>query len=379
MRLAMFIAVLCVCAPLALAQEGANSRRGYTTSTLSADTVELRFVRWGDAILVEDVMVNGKGPYRFLLDTGAEGAGRVDTTLIDALKLPTAGTSDSVGPLGQERQMNRYRLDTLSIGKLTFTGLQMSGRDYNAEFKSPGLRPIHGILGFHLFSEYLLNINYPARTITVSKGELAKPDGKHIVPLVSDDEDPEIEIRLGDQTVTALLDTGAQAFIVVPGSLAEKLKFAAAPVVRGRENGSELRSATLDGSLRIGEIDLPKPELIIADRVRQVIIGVRMLASLSVTYDQKHNRARFDRPAAPKRFGMGLSWRGTGPYQLASVDAGSVAEAAGLRATDRIVTINGRPFAELDREDVGKLLDARSVTLEIERDGARQQLRLSLE
>ncbi|MFN0136392.1 MAG: aspartyl protease family protein [Phycisphaerae bacterium] len=379
MRLSPFVAVLCVCVPMALAQEGATSRRGYAASSLPADKVEMRFIRWGDAILVEDVMVNGKGPYRFLLDTGAEGAGRVDTTLVDALKLPGAGTSDSVGPLGQERQMNRYRLDTLSIGKLAFTGLVMSGRDYNAEFKSPGLRPIHGILGFHLFSEYLLTIDYPARKITIAKGELPKPDGKHIVPLVSDDEDPEIEIRLGEQTITALLDTGAQGYVLVPGSLAEKLKFAAAPVVRGRENGSELRSATLDGSLRIGEFDFPKPELMIADRLNQVIIGVRMLSSLSVTYDQKNDRARFDRPVAPKRFGMGVSWRGSGPWQLAAVDAGSIAETAGLRLTDSIVTIDGRPFAELDREDMFKLLDASTITVEIERDGVRQKLRLSRE
>jgi predicted aspartyl protease len=370
-------AALYACLPQSVAADESQSRRGYASSTLAAKKVELRFARWGDGILIEDVMVNGKGPFRFLLDTGAEGAGRIDTSLVKALKLAPIGSSDSVGVLGQTMEMALYKLDNLALGKLKFSGLQVMGRDYNATIKGPGLRPIHGILGFHLFSEYLLTIDYPARKIDISRGKLPPPDGKNILSIISDDEDPEIEVGLGDQTVKALLDTGAMGELGVPTSVARKLKYTGEPVNRGQQDGVPLQSATLDGVLRLGEAKFEKPTMMIAPRLNQVVVGVRILASLRVTYDQKDARIRIERPAERKRYGMQIGWRNSG-LVLKGVDSGSIAEVAGLRSTDRIVAILDRPLAEIDREDLSKLLDASQLTLEIERDGARQQIHMSL-
>lgn len=372
------LAAVITCVPLSRAQEEAPARRGYATSTLAGEKVEVPFSRWGDAILVEDVMINGKGPFRFLLDTGAEGAGRVDTSLVEALKLPTAGTSASLGVLGQQQEMTRYRLDSLAIGKLSFASLEMMGRDYNASIRGPGLRPIHGILGFHLFSEYLLTIDYPARTLTVTRGELPAPDGKQVLPIISDDEDPEIEITLGGQRAKALLDTGAMGELGVPASIADKLKFAGEPIERGQEGGVPLRSATLDGVLRLGEHEFAKPTMMIASRLNQVVVGVRTLAALRVTYDQKNARVRIERPAERRRHGLRIGWRRDAGAVLSGVEPGSIAESAGLRATDQIVSVNDRPLSELDREDLSKLLDASPLRLEVERDGARRQVRMSL-
>ncbi len=360
------------------AGDDSRARRGYASSSLSAEKVELRFARWGDAILIENVMVNDKGPFRFILDTGAEGAGRVDTSLVKALNLAAASTSDSVGVLGQTKRMEVYSIESLALGDLKFRGLQMMGRDYNASIKGPGLRPIHGILGYHLFSEYLLTIDYPARSISITRGELPSPDGKRILPIVSDDEDPEIEVTLGDQKVTAMLDTGAMGELGVPVSIAERLKFQGEPVARGKEDGVPLRSATLDGALRLGKESFEKPTMMIAEPLTQVVVGVRVLAALRVTYDQKRARVRIERPIEHKRYGFQFGYRESVPV-LKAIDAGSIADAAGIRLTDRILKINDRPLATIDREDLLKYLDSSPLTLEIERDAARKQVRLVLD
>lgn len=372
-------AVFAAWAPLLLAQDPAASRRNYATSKLIGDRVEVQFSRWGDAILIENVMVNGKGPYRFLFDTGAEGAGRVDASLIDALKLPAVGTGNSLGILGQQQQMTRHRLDTLAIGKLSFKKIEMLGRDYNASMKGPGLRPIHGILGFHLFSEYLLTIDYPARKITIARGDLPAPDGKQVLPIVSDDEDPEIEIMLGGRKTTALLDTGAMVELGVPASIADGLKFAGEPVVRGEDGGGPVRSATLDGVLLLGELEIAKPTMMIAARVNQTVVGAQTLAALRVTYDQRNARVRIERPAPRKTYGLRVGWRRGSGLVFSGVSPGSIAESAGIRPTDRIVSINDRPFADIDLEDLSRLADASPMTVEIERDGSRQKLRLRLD
>lgn len=378
MKTVALVALLWLTTPVALAQQPPGSRRGYAGVSLSGEKLELRFVRWMDAILVDNVMVNGKGPYRFLLDTGAEGAGRVDSALVAELKLAQTGSGNSVGPLGEERQLTRHRLDTLAIGGLKFSGVEVSSRDYNAG-RPRGLRPIHGILGFHLFSEYLLTINYPARTITVATGALPPADGKSVLAIISDDEDPEIEVRIGDQTDKALIDTGAMGPLGLPASYANKLKYKSEPVVRGREGGMELRSATLDGALRIGAIEVANPNLMLAEGMRQPLIGIQIIASLALTFDQKNARIRVERPPQRKQYGITTERRGEAPLKLTGVVAGGVAEAAGLRGTDRLIAINGRPVAELDREDAARVFDTSPLTFEVERDGKRQTIRMSLD
>lgn len=379
MKTLAYLTVALACGPVTQIPETGLARRDYATSVLSGDRLEHRFVRWGDAILIEDVMVNGKGPFRFLLDTGAEGAGRVDKSLVDALQLPSAGTMGNVGLFGETREMTRYQLDSLTIGSLSFKELTMSGRDYNAEIKGPGMRPIHGILGFHLFSEYLLNINYPARMVTITKGELPPPDGESILPFISDDEDPEVQVHVGDRKVRALIDTGAMGHLAVPGWLAKKLKFTSEPTLKGKDGKNEVHSGTLDGAVRIGTVEFTNPQTLIVGSLTQVVVGVRLLASLDLTFDQKNGRVRVERPAERKRYGITLGMRGAGPWEFKGVEAGSIAEAAGLRDTDWIVTVNGQAFGEIDREDGFRFLDTSPLLLEIERDGSRREIRMSLE
>jgi len=294
MRILTIATALCLTHSVTLAQVVTHSSRGYTSTAMRANSLEWTFVRLGDAILIQDVMVNGKGPFRFLLDTGAHGAGRVDTALVEALQLPTTGSSTGIGPLGQEREMTRHRVDSLAIGSLSFTGLDMSSRDYNAELP-PNLRPLHGILGYQLFSEYLLTINYPARTVSVTKGELSPSDGKNLLPVISEDGDPEIEVGIGDGSVRAVIDTGAVGDLILPESIAKELKFTGKATVMGRRGGVEIRSAKLDGALRLGSISIMNPTTITAP-VRQPIIGIRLLTSLALTFDQRNARILVERP-----------------------------------------------------------------------------------
>ena len=65
------------------AQEGAGAsaegrdpaRRPYETLSFEGEVVELPLVLARSQVLVDDVWVNGEGPLRFVLDTGAMGAG----------------------------------------------------------------------------------------------------------------------------------------------------------------------------------------------------------------------------------------------------------------------------------------------------------------
>lgn len=360
------------------AADSSAQRRGYASTVLRGDQLELRFKRWGDAILVDNVMVNGKGPFRFLLDTGAEGAGRVDAKFAEALSLPKLGEATTLHVLGDVIPMTEYRIDTLALGGLRFDNVRVLGRAYK-EFSPPNRRSVDGILGYHLFREYLLTIDYPARTITVARGELGPADGATILPIVSDDEDPEVEVTLGDRKVKALLDTGGMLTVGVPSTLAKELTFDAEPVVRGNSGGREVRAGTLRDSLRVGGAEFPRPTVMIADGVTQPVIGIRTLSQLSLTFDQQNARVRVVQPPPRKGYGLSIRSNDKGAREVREVVAGGVADRAGLRTTDRIVAINGRPAEGLDAEDLSNALDHSPMTIEVDREGTRVSLTLALE
>lgn len=379
MRTCIVLALTCVAAALpSRAQEHPSPRRGYEGAALSGEKTSLRFYRWGEAILLDNVFLNEKGPYRFMLDTGAEGAGRVDQALAEEMKLPVTGRSESVGLLGQTNAMTERRIDTLTVGGVSFKNVRLLSRDYSRE-QPRGVKPIHGILGFHLFNEFLLTIDYPARTITIARGELPPPNGRDILPIISDDEDPEIEISLGGKTMQALLDTGAMGPVGVPATLAEGLKFTAEPRLRGREGDVELRSATLDGVLKMGAVEVTNPNLMIAGRMPTPVVGIQILAPLALTFDQKHDRVRIEQRPARKRYGLAIATPADGPPAIREIDADSVAARAGVLATDKLAMLNGRPVAELDREDVLRALDESPMTIVVERAGERKEFRMHLE
>ncbi|HBS29403.1 MAG TPA: hypothetical protein DEB06_08130 [Phycisphaerales bacterium] len=378
MKTACLLLTLALLAPLASArQEAPVARRGYEATALVAESLEVPFLRWGDAIMVENVMINGKGPYRFVLDTGAEGAGRIDQAVIDALALPAAGSGRTRHIIGEEREVVTRRLDTLSIGALSFSNVTLIGGDYDARMRSPGLGPVHGILGYHLFSEYLLTIDYPGRMIRVAKGALPEPDGKSVLAIVSDDEDPEVEVTIGGQSAKALLDTGAQTMLALPSAFAKQVKFSGELEPMGRERPAKVHRGTLDGAVRLGEIEIDDPATVVSETLVQPVVGVRSLALLAVTYDQKNGRVRVVRPAARPRFGIEFGWTGARPYRFSGVTDNGAAAAAGLRATDRIISINGQAFETIDRESMLRLQDLATMTLVVEREGAEMVLRLS--
>ncbi|MEE9129566.1 MAG: aspartyl protease family protein [Phycisphaerales bacterium] len=265
--------------------------------------VELPIALAGAQILVDDVYVNGEGPFRFILDTGAMGGGRVDVSLVEKLELETMGqVTGSDGSTRPGRSMSMHRLETLDFGGLHYEGVRVLSRDYNQAGASVHGH-IDGILGYALFEDYLLTIEYGKRTIRVERGDLPEPNGADVVEMFGQGV-PSVDIVLGGQAHRAMLDTGAMADIVVPQSVADSLELAGEPVAIGQArtvSGSfPISRATLAGDLQIGQQVLSQPALTITPSARTgVLLGGRALQRFIVTYDQKNGRARFEQANSP--------------------------------------------------------------------------------
>src|SRR5205085_11759216 len=109
------------------------------------------------------VMVNGKGPFLFGLDTGGAGSLRIDSTLAAKLGLEKVGQVRGGDPSGKNtRLMDVVSIGSVEVGGAKFEGMTAAVRSYNERRRD---EPIDGILGFTLFRERLLTLDYPANRL----------------------------------------------------------------------------------------------------------------------------------------------------------------------------------------------------------------------
>lgn len=254
--------------------------------------VPMSFFGTGPAI---EVMVNGKGPFLFLIDTGAQGMARADTSLVQKLNISVAGQTTSSDGSAKKVNINKVRFETLSIGNLQFRDVEALSRNYNT---ASHLRHIDGILGFDLFADYLLTLDYPNKRVRIERGALPKPDGAQIINFEMRDGNPYIDVSIGSMKVKALIDSGNIAGgILFPSSLVKKLALASYKRVIGKgssvSNEFEISEVRLQDTIAVGQYLFPEPTITFTDIYDDVSIGSAMLREFAITFDQRNHRVRF--------------------------------------------------------------------------------------
>jgi predicted aspartyl protease len=280
------------------------ARKASSTPALpaGATVVELPMLFRGPMPAVE-VKVNGQGPFLFAIDTGASGMGRVDSSLVEKLKLPEVGeVRGSDGSGANARGMKLIQVDLLTIGNLEFRNLRAASRNYNL---SPNLPHIDGILGFNLFSDYLLTLDYAAKRVRLEKGQLPEPNGAEVLSYESQNGIPKIDLQVGDAKIKAHIDSGnTVGAFMLPAALAEKLSFLSPPVTVGKartvSSEIEIKEARVKGSIRLGRFEFPEPTIHYPAVSQDANIGSKALQDFALTFDQKHLRVKLSRQEQPK-------------------------------------------------------------------------------
>ncbi len=112
-----------------------------------------------------EVKLNGQGPFRFLVDTGADGClvGKRAAARL-GLKLGKDGVLRGVG--GRERA-NAAVLESLSVGGLEAHDVRVA----------VAIEPldVDGILGYQLLKGYRVTFDYPAARVTFEKSPPPEP------------------------------------------------------------------------------------------------------------------------------------------------------------------------------------------------------------
>lgn len=245
---------------------------------------------------VIEAKINGKGPFRFDVDSGFGGMLEVSHALAEKLALPVLGESISGDPSGKNQktvrvlQAESIDIDQLHLGQVDVTEAQSDGP----------LRDVDGVIGLQLFSSLLVTFDYPNNRFEVDGGSLPAADGNKVITYSAEHGVPTIEIDIAGTKVTTDIDSGSPALISVPLSLAKSLPLTEEPRVvgHGRTVGNEFDvwAAPLKGDARIGGITLSNPRVDFVDIFPRGNVGFRFLKDLVVTFDPANHRVRFVKP-----------------------------------------------------------------------------------
>jgi predicted aspartyl protease len=240
-----------------------------------------------------DVKINGQGPFRVSLDTGMGGQLSVGRELAETLKLQKVGEARIADPSGQNASSrDLVRVDSVDIGGMQFKGLEATVRD--------GERPDRtavAMLGYELFKDVLLTLDYRKGEIAIARGTLPRPDGKEVLALVKGHPVPVIELTLGGKKVLTDIDAGSPALLTVPLAVSKELALKGEPQIVGHGRTAsgpmDILAAELAGDVTIGPRTLHDPRLDIIERFPRANLGYRFLRDLAVTFDTKHGRVAF--------------------------------------------------------------------------------------
>lgn len=245
-----------------------------------------------------EVMVNGKGPFVFGVDTGAQGGARIDSSLMEKLALKPSGHVQATDGSGRNPQMAEVvKLDSIDVGSLRFTDVTAGSRNYR---KSPRPLNIDGIVGLSVFSEFLVTLDYPAKLLRIEKGELPKADGAEILDYKSKGGIPLLELSVGSTKIDVHLDSGNMiGAFVLPTAFIEKLTRASEPVVVGRARSAsgemEIKQLQVKEVIRLGRHEFPEPTVTYPALSDIGNVGAKTLSQFVVTFDQKNERVRLKR------------------------------------------------------------------------------------
>ena len=358
---------------LLLAFKPAETKVGQTDVVIPAR-------RLADMLLVE-ASIDGHGPFLFILDTGA-GAVFVSPELAANLANKKKKAQVYLKEKDGDRQIGReVAIDRLTLGEAEFKNFRALMVDL-ADLQAATGERIDGLLGFSLFANCLLTLDFPRGRVVLRKGQLPKPTGDDIFPYsLEPGGTPQVTLLVGDSSFPAVIDSGQTDALAVPAL--KHLAFAKGPIegplmasIGGRQRRQVGRLA---GVVRLGRYTFDSPVALEDGPTGRV--GASILRFFAVTFDPVFRTVRFAREGesalvanSPRTVGLGFS-RSKGGWKVVDILPNTPASSAGIQVGDVLLTINGRPVSEVDYNLWQSLLQSESsLSVELLRGENRTQI-----
>jgi PDZ domain/Aspartyl protease len=364
-------------------------------------------------LIIMPVVINGQLPLRFILDTGVRTAILTEKSYSDILGLPYSRQYTIAGP-GGEHLITAYVTNNISFyipPGVTGTGHSMLvlEKDY-LELRNYLGAEVHGVLGYEIFSRFVVLINYQEKYIELIDPAKFKPKRRKYqqVPISVEDTKPFVETSamLGKKkTLKLLVDTGASHSLMLDPESDKEIQIPEKHIATtiGRALGGEItgkigRIQSLDlGKYKLPNViaNYPDPnsymDTLKASSVsRNGAIGGEILTRFTVIFDYSNGKMYLRKNSTFKKAFQnnlsGITIKAKGAklkvFEVIEVRKKSVAEREEVQVGDLIVSVNGTPASSLSLNEINGELNSKpgkKVTLVLERGGQRIRKMIALE
>ncbi len=365
-------------------------------------------------LVVVPVILNNQLPLKFIIDTGVRTAILTEKVYSDILNLSYSKKYTLSGPGGQ-KLVDAYITSNVTLDMPGVHGqghsLLVLDEDY-LELKNSMGTEVHGILGYELFSRFVVKIDYESKKLTLMLPKVFKPKKNYdIIPISIEDTKPFIHAKLqvNDSTsidATFLVDSGAShgLFLETQSNPLIRVPDKNIRAILGRGIGGvitgkigRMRSITI-GKYQVTNLITNFPDdYVYSDTLRKNrytfrngSIGGDLLSRFTVIFDYPSGKIYLKKNSLFKKgfyFNLsGLTLRATGArlrdYEISDVRENTTAQKAGIVRGDQLIAINGILVKDWELNYVNNFMNykpGKKVRLEVLRNGKKLKFDFVLE
>jgi hypothetical protein len=342
-----------------------------------------------DGDVVVEAMLNGQGPFAFILDTGGHDILTPEVAVALGLKPVGAGAS---GGSGEGTLPEQYaRVNSLEIGGLTMRNQAFTVIPLQFDTLERGAKPaLAGILGLELFERFAMRLDYRNQTLAFEPlASYQHSDKGTAVPIFFGDDQPLLVAQIDGESGEVGIDTGNSGTLIVQGVWADnhglKQRMRSGFPSLGFGTGGVSQSWVSRADLDLAGQSFPAILAHYAEDKRGAFssrteagnVGNEILANFVLEFDYGHDQIWFEPAPAPpprpfNRAGVTTYKERAEAFRVVAVAAGTPAAEAGLQVDDEIIAVDGIASQQLSGWDFGRAMrraDGTSVTLSIIRRG----------
>ncbi len=226
-----------------------------------------------------DIMINGRGPYRFLIDLGS-----------NVLNFKRSVVEDA----GMDVIVDRARGDiavarSLQIGESVF--LSVHGAVYDE-------LDVDGVLGFNLIGKSNFVMDYPNMKFAFISTPDAEPDSSWLSYELLE-RMPYLRSKVGQKEVLINFDTGAAGNLYFPMHWKDSLHFQATiakgKVMYNNQTGyAQTYTGQLTENVYFGKQLIPSPKIVLDPDIEDVFVGSAFLKDFKLTFIPSQKLVKMD-------------------------------------------------------------------------------------
>ncbi|HVN69676.1 MAG TPA: aspartyl protease family protein [Candidatus Binatia bacterium] len=348
-----------------------------------------------------DVMLNGKGPYHFIFDTG--GSNVVDPAVAKEIGAFGSGSAQGSGVGSQTESLSFATVATLQVGDAVLKNQLFAVAPTRLGFGISAGRQVDGLIGWEVLARYVTTFDYAGSQVVLAMpGTTQTPANGHVVPFVLYGTQPQIACTIDSIPSECTIDTGARDTIsFMTPFLNAHPEVVPATLTSIGISGFGFGGPAFGKLGRVKEVGIDDLTLtnLVADFSSQTSgaltapfvaanIGGNLLRRFTVTFDYGAGtmtlvpNAALSEPDVYERSGLFLVERGESVI-VVDVRPGTPAALAGIVKGDVITTIDGSPTSGMALAAVRAIFAKPAgtvVTLGITgKDGAQRTVRFTLQ